>query len=183
MCFLYCFTIVWHCVLFSVIVLLCCRGKIMMTMFVCISGHPFIKALLEGSLHYPKMPMGNKYYFADGIYLRYIRAHPNQKGRDALYVETDGDVFFPTFDPTHMNSVKALCRSNKSHPNARLRKMCEKHRTNQFANVPSNNSYTNHYWVHLNHNSKKAAAMPIIDVREVVPKDRFTNILDEINKL
>ena len=153
----------------------------MMTMFACRAGHPYMKALLDGSVEYPTMDSTGKYRYADGIYLTYKLNHQIQTGDTELYVEKNGEYFFPTFDPLVETAIKTRCRrSSYIHLAPKFKRVCDKHRLSKFSNMPSEKAYTKHYWVHLNHDSPKASNMSRIDVRTVIPKERYTDVLQKI---
>ena len=159
----------------------CFRGKLMATILMCESNHPFYSALLDGLTGLASI----KDVYTENIYRQYDLHANTTTGTKAMHVETNSTFFFPTFDPMLAAQIKGRCINKGTYRSLsrKLQMVCDHQIQSNFANKPSAESYTNHYWVHLNYNSPRAAQIPHVDVHDVLEEMNNVNILKRLHEI
>ena len=155
------------------------RGKIMVGLLGCRSHHPYYQALLQGLQKYHTYGKHDKHWYAENIYQHiYYPKYKDSRGPNGLHVETDSKYFLPTFDPMLKNQIVGRCSRNWISQN--FKSVCVRLKQNHFSNLTTNDSFTNHFWVHLDGNHISTRRLDHVDVRKVVPEHRWMNVTREI---
>ena len=169
----------------------------MITMLPCRANHPYYKTLLKNLHKYPHQDVRTQHRFAGYTYEEFTSANHNvssrdeeftssnhnASSRDGVYVEHDSKYFFPTFDPKLKRLLKTNCANKYSKLSETYKSICDRLKTSNFTNVPTNEAYTNHYWVHVNVKSQEYLQMKQFDIRNIVPAQQLVNVTKEIEIL
>ena len=159
------------------------RGKIMITMLPCRANHPYYKLLLTNLPKYVDQNVATQHRFAGYTFDEYTSSNKSDSLRDEVYVEHDGHIFFPTFDPIVKPGLERICKNDYYTLTDMYKSVCDRLISTNFANIPTDGAFTNHYWVHVNVESPNFKKMKQLDIRDIVPKQQFVDVAKEIEHL
>ena len=114
----------------------------------CRPGHPYFWKVIK---ELPRQQTQSDLLYQTGPFLidAVLRKYMNNSTRpseDNVAV-LPPEVFNPTYDNTNLQRFKQKCK-NTAHLLTHEREVCNTFIATNYANIPSNSSYTNHRWVH-----------------------------------
>ena len=116
--------------------------------------------------------------FLDGQYRKYISylgntslmtSHWKSQGQpcDEKIAVVNSKVFLPTYDVTLVEQMKSTCDS-KGHLLDKVTKLCKLNSARHWNTFPSKESFTNHFWLHVNIRSSEWKHNETKRIRDIV---------------
>ena len=148
------------------------KPNVMTTILASRPHHPFYKLLQLNLEKYHKMkPMDVLHstgpYFLDDIYNLYISLRNLSKSEDDILV-LHPKYWLPTYD--NLMSMEKLCSSCELLVrNADILQLCAQAKKKAFRNIPDQDSYLKHHWVHTNLLPSTYKTRSLVDITSIVP--------------